>query len=64
MPKHVHMLSDDRLKTVGYRLMCCVFAEYEWSNLRRDSDPDVLDDFLANSDSEISELLVACNRYL
>jgi hypothetical protein len=59
LPSHVHLLSDDRLRNIGYRLICSVFAEYEWDKLRRDSDPDVLDNFLAGSDSEISELLVS-----
>ncbi|MBI2182507.1 MAG: hypothetical protein HYU31_17025 [Deltaproteobacteria bacterium] len=59
MPQQAHLLSDDTLKRLGYRLLCSVYAEYEWRGLRRDSDPDVLDSFLARADEEISELLVS-----
>jgi len=59
IPTQAHVLSDDTLKRIGYRLLCSVYAEYEWPNLRRDSDPDVLDSFLEHSDEEISELLVS-----
>jgi hypothetical protein len=59
MPHQAHLLSDDTLRRIGYRLLCSVYAEYEWKALRRDDDPDVLDDFLADSDSEISQLLVS-----
>lgn len=59
MPRQVHLLSDDTLRRTGYRLLCSLYAEYEWKSLRRDDDPDVLDNFLSESDSEISELLVS-----
>lgn len=59
MPQQAHLLSDDTLRGIGYRLLCSIYAEYEWKSLRRDDDPDVLDDFLADSDSEISQLLVS-----
>lgn len=59
MPRQVHLLSDDTLRRTGYRLLCSIYAEYEWKSLRRDDDPDVLDNFLSESDSEISELLVS-----
>lgn len=59
MPEQAHLLSDETLKRIGYRLLCSIYAEYEWPTLRRDDDPDVLDDFLSNSDTEISELLVS-----
>jgi hypothetical protein len=39
-------------------LLCAVYAEYEWRTLRRDDDPDVLDEFLAESDTTITEMLV------
>lgn len=59
MPRQVHLLSDDTLRRTGYRLLCSVYGEYEWRSLRRDDDPDILDSFLAEADSEISELLVS-----
>ena len=59
MPQQVHLLSDDTLRRTGYRLLCSIYAEYEWNSLRRDDDPDVLDNFLSESDSEIAEHLVS-----
>jgi len=53
------LLSDTTLARTGYRLLALLYAEYEWEDLRRDDDPDVLDDFVAESIDRISEDLVA-----
>jgi len=53
------MLSDSTITRTGYRLLCSLYAEYEWNSLRRDDEHDVLDDFVAESDDRISEDLVS-----
>jgi hypothetical protein len=39
-----HFISDDMLVRAGYGLLTSVFAAYDLNDLRRDSDPDPLDD--------------------
>lgn len=53
------LLSDTTITRTGYRLLCLLYAEYEWVQLRRDDEHDVLDDFAAESTDLISEDLVA-----
>lgn len=53
------LLSETTLTRTGFRLLALLYSEYEWSELRRDNDPDVLDDFTAESSDLISEDLVA-----
>jgi hypothetical protein len=53
------LLSDTTLARTGYRLLALLYAEYEWGDLRRDDDHDVLDEFAAESVDRISEDLVS-----
>jgi hypothetical protein len=53
------LLSETTLTRTGFRLLALLFAEYEWGELRRDDDPDVLDDFTSEASDLISEDLVA-----
>lgn len=43
----------------GYRLLCALFAAYDFQLLYRDSDPDPLDDFLQFADEEKSENIIS-----
>ena len=54
-----HVISDTTRRRIGYQLLCAVYAEYEWRTLRRDDDPDVLDELLVDSGTDITESLVA-----
>lgn len=53
------ILSGEALTRTGYRLLAYLYAEYEWTPLRRDDDPDVIDGLVAESEDRISEELVA-----
>ena len=53
------LLSETTLNRTGFRLLALLYAEYEWGELRRDDDPDVLDNFTAEATDLISEDLVA-----
>lgn len=53
------LLSETTITRTGFRLLALLYAEYEWGDLRRDDEHDVLDDFTAESSDLISEDLVA-----
>ena len=53
-----HNISDTTSIKAGYRLLCSLFAAYDFPVFRRDDDPDPLDDFLQYSDEDISENLI------
>ena len=53
------LLSGTTITRTGYRLLCLLYAEYEWGELHRDDEYDVLDDLAAESTDLISEDLVA-----
>jgi hypothetical protein len=53
-----HHITDATSIKAGYRLLCSLFAAYDFPDFYRDDDPDPLDDFLQYSDEEMSENLV------
>lgn len=53
-----HCITDATSIKAGYRLLCSLFAAYDFPVFRRDDDPDPLDDFLQYSDEDISENLI------
>lgn len=53
-----HNITDTTSIKAGYRLLCFLFAAYDFPVFRRDDDPDPLDNFLQYSDEEISENLI------
>lgn len=53
-----HLLSETPAKKAGYRLLCALFAAYDFPALRRDDDPDPLDSFLEFQEEEMSEDLI------
>ena len=54
-----HTISDATLVRAGHRVLCIAYALYEWESLRRDSDPDPLDDLLQFEDEDLSESLLS-----
>lgn len=60
-----HSVTDSTLIKAGHRLLCALFAAYDFPIFYRDDDPDPLDDFRQFEDEEISEnllTLVAISR--
>lgn len=53
-----YLLSETQAKKAGYRLLCALFAAYDFPVLRRDDDPDPLDSFLEYQEEEMSEDLI------
>jgi hypothetical protein len=57
-----HFISDERMKRLGHRLLCALFAAYDFPDLYREKFPhhetDPLDEFRALEDSDFSEHLV------
>jgi len=53
-----HSITDATSIKAGYRLLCSLFAAYDFPVFYRDDDLDTLDDFLQYSDEEISENLI------
>lgn len=53
-----HNITDTTSIKAGYRLICSLFAAYDFPVFRRDDDLDPLDVFLQYSDEEISENLI------
>jgi hypothetical protein len=54
-----HTISNATLIKAGHRVLCIAFSLYEWDGLRRDSDPDPLDDLLQFEDEDLSESLLS-----
>jgi hypothetical protein len=54
-----HSISNATLIKAGHRVLCIAFSLYEWEGLRRDSDPDPLDDLLQFEDEDLSESLLS-----
>jgi hypothetical protein len=53
-----HLTTDTSLIKTGHRLLSCLFASYDYAVLRRDDDPDPMDNFQQFEDEEISEWLL------
>jgi len=53
-----HFTNDTSLIKTGHRLLSCLFASYDYALLRRDDDPDPMDDFQQFEDEEISEWIL------
>ena len=53
-----HSITDTTTIKAGYRLLCSLFAAYDFPVFYRDDDPDPIDDFLQYSDEEMSENLI------
>lgn len=53
-----HSITESMTIKAGYRLICFLFAAYDFPTFLRDDDPDPLDDFLQYSDDEITENLI------
>jgi hypothetical protein len=53
-----HFTTDTSLIKAGHRLLSCLFASYDYDLLRRDDDPDPMDDFRQFEEEEISECIL------
>ncbi|HZV98469.1 MAG TPA: hypothetical protein VFF74_05725 [Methylophilaceae bacterium] len=53
-----HSITDSTSIKAGYRLLCSLFAAYDFPVFYRDDDPDPLDAFLQYSDEDMSENLI------
>jgi hypothetical protein len=53
-----HLTTDTALIKTGHRLLSCLFACYDYDLLRRDDDPDPMDDFRQFEEEEISEWIL------
>jgi hypothetical protein len=53
-----HFTTDTSLIKAGHRLLSCLFASYDYDLLRRDDDPDPMDDFRQFEEEEISEWIL------
>src|ERR1039457_859485 len=53
-----HIVSEDELIRLGHRVLCIALAWYDWDELRRDDDPDPLDDLLRFDDEDFSTSLL------
>lgn len=56
--RQAHFTTDDSLVKAGHRFLASVFAAYDFDILRRDDDPDPLDDFRRYEDEDRSEALI------
>ena len=56
--KSGHFITDASLIKVGHRLLSCLFAAYDYDLLRRDDDPDPMDDFRQFEEEDISEWIL------
>lgn len=53
-----HFTTETSLIKAGHRLLSCLFASYDYELLRRDDDPDPMDDFRQFEEEEISEWIL------
>ena len=56
--RKAHNITDATSIKAGYRLLCSLFAAYDFPTFYRDDDQDPLDSFLQYADEEMSENLV------
>jgi hypothetical protein len=53
-----HFTTDTSLIKIGHRLLSCLYATYDFEQLRRDDDPDPMDDFCQFVDEDVSEWIL------